>query len=309
MNENENKLLKCLEESLEAVKLNDIAKMEELKSELTSLFDSVINESNNSKHILDNSSCFGVIHKIFEHNAPYLFNSNNGRRIIGKYIKTIKNDEILKEEFSFYSQIMSCQDKATRMSIIDDALNVKKNFPKDKILESNKKLFDIIKVNNLATNIEISDDVLNVLKSIGTLYETKKNMRNLSKIAESKSIICDYENRVSNKMESVLNIDDVVLESLESFNDKYKKELNEGEKNIISVICNTNNINEKKSLFNDSKEELVNEISRIINEEETSDEIKEKLTILKEKVSSKEFNEKTLVTDMIELYDISNILE
>lgn len=309
MEKNTIKLLNCLEESLNAVKNKDAKKIVELKSELNTLIDIMINENESHSNILDEYPCFGVIHKVFEHNAPVLFKTNNGKKIIRRYINTIKNDNVLKEEFSFYEQIMSSNDKNVKSNIIDDALSIKNNFNKDKIDESNKKLIDLIKENCLDTNINIDKNLLNVLTSIDNLYKTKKSIKNLSKIAESKKNICDYEGSINKQVNKSLNIDDVVSESIDSFNEKYKDELNENEKNVISIICNANSLNEKEELFNECKNDLINEISSIIDENTTTNDIKEKLKILKEKVSLKSFNEKTLVNDMIEFYDISDILE
>lgn len=309
MEKNTIKLLNCLEESLNAVKNKDTKKIVELKSELNSLIDIMVNENESHSNILDEYPCFGVIHKVFEHNAPVLFKTNNGKKIIRRYINTIKNDNVLKEEFSFYEQIMSSNDKNVKSNIIDDALSIKNNFNKDKIEESNKKLIDLIKENCLDTNINIDKNLLNALTSIDNLYKTKKSIKNLSKIAESKKNICDYEGSINKQVNKSLNIDDVVSESIDSFNEKYKDELNENEKNVISIICNANSLNEKEELFNECKNDLINEISSIIDENSTTNDIKEKLKILKEKVSLKNFNEKTLVNDMIEFYDISDILE
>lgn len=310
MKENTNKLLKRLEESLNMIRDKNYESLSEIKDEINDLFDLAINENKVNEKILDNCSCFGIIHKVFEHNAPNLFKSNNGKKIIGKYIKTIKDDDILKEEFSFYSQIMSCPDKGAKMSVIDDALSIKKNYPKSKISESNEKLFNIIKENELDTNVEIDDNLIKVLKSIETLYETKKTIKNLGKIAESKYVVCSYDTKVAGKEENEnINIDDIVSESISSLNKKYESQLSEDEKSIIKTICSSDNLSEKEELFNECKNNIIDSISKIINEGTVSDEVNKKLKILKEKVEIKEFNEKTLMNDMIELYDISNILE
>lgn len=309
MNKNISNILDCLNESSTAIKNNDISKLVLLKDKFDKLFNVFINENKEDTKTLSENTCFGVIHKIFEHNAPILFKTKNGKKIIKEYIKTIKNDKILKEEFSFYSQLLSCNNKEIKSTIIDEALKMKSDFNKNKIFESNNKLIKLINENKLNLDVEITDDLLNVLNSISCLYETKKNIHNLSKIVESKQTICNYENNdLTNNKDNNININEL-SESLLNINNKLNQELTESEKDVIKTICNSTNDNEKKELFNECQNNLIENIDLLMKESSINDDVKSKLIVLKEKISNKTFNSETMLNDMIEFFDISNILE
>ena len=248
---------------------------------------------------------FGIIYKVFEENAKDLIKENKNTKPIGKFIKTIKSNKILSEQFKIYDTLCNNTINIDAEDYINEAISIFPTFNRKEVIENNEKLISIIKENKLDELIDIDDETLSLYESIEYLLLNKKTLSNIEDYKNNKDVI---KESLIKRFNSVTEENNSITESdykSDVFNviSKYSKELNSDELQLMEEICNS----DKCEVFNKYKKETIKYITEQIS---NSSNVEDKIdwNNLLTKVNLKEFNEKTILEDVFSFIKINNII-
>jgi hypothetical protein len=234
-------------------------------------------------------------------------NSSKEKVAFKKYIKTIKESEVLKTQFDVYYNIENKieLDKFKANEYVNECISLLDKFTKKEIKETNEKLAEPIINESLSYGDELK---LKLYENINTLILTKKTPKNIDVIVEAKNEIVDYilNNKKEESIDGGYGLPNSVLSEIavDKFNEEYA-ELTESEKEFISVMVGSNS-GEKEILYKKSIKECLDLINKRLSE--SSGNIKEKLLATKETLLEKEYNEETFSSDVSKVLELKNTL-
>jgi hypothetical protein len=227
----------------------------------------------------------------------------NAKKLFKKYIKTIKESEILRTQFLIYSNIENKigDDSLSVFSFVSENLRLLEKYNQKDILKENSKLASML--NDFKHDVNEKYDLLNLHESITKLTFINKTPQNIEKVMTEVKNITDYI--LANKPKEVNESFDLPLSMLsklmvEKYNDKYSS-LSEADKEVIKVLINPD-VDAKKELYQKEVNECVKIIDKLLSEE--SGEAKEKLL----KVKAKLLEEQEIDSDKF-LDKISKLME
>jgi hypothetical protein len=222
------------------------------------------------------------------------------------YVKSLKENEILKTQFLVYTNIEQKVEKDINKAnmFVKENIDLFSKYDKKEIFEANSKL-----VQNLLFEKDVLDDKKELYESISTLIFTSKSPENIDVIVEATSKIIDY---IINNKEKVISesieLPNSMLTTImvEKYNQKYST-LDESEKQILKVLIESTD-EQKKEVYG----KVVRECIDLINEKlEGSDlETKDKLLRVKDRLlnDKQEINE-DFIKNISKIIDLKNTLK
>ena len=114
---------------------------------------------------------------------------DENKSVFKKYIKTIKSDEILKEQFLIFNNIENKveTDRAKATEYVKESIALLSKYPKQSIIESNAKLF-----NDIVWEFDADYDKKDLHEAITTLVFTDRKANTLDAILEATDKVVDY---------------------------------------------------------------------------------------------------------------------
>lgn len=230
---------------------------------------------------------------------------DENKTLFKNYLKKIKNDEILIEQFLIYNNIENKieKDRFKATEYVKESIALLSKYPKQYIIESNAKL-----IANIAFEFDVDYDKKDLHEAIATLVFTDKKASTLDTILEATDKIVDYiMNNEAKVVTEALEIPNSMLLSLsvENFNDEYKN-LSESEKAIVSVMIESTP-EEKEKLFKETSNECLSLINNRL--EESDNNSKEKLLSVKERLLNQEYNKDNFIKDITKLIELKETLK
>jgi hypothetical protein len=231
--------------------------------------------------------------------------ADDKKSVFKNYVKTINNDEILKEQFLIYTNIENKieSDRFKATEYVKESISLLSKYDRKKILESNLKLF-----NEISYELDTNYDKDKLHEAITTLIFTDKKANTLDTIMEATDVVVNYI--INNKPKVVnedLNVPNSLLLSLsvDKFNEEYSN-IDESEKKLLQVILN-DDATEKESLYKDYINECIICIDdKLVNESDF--DIKNKLLNVKDKLLKFNFNNDTFNDDISKILNLKNSL-
>ncbi len=234
---------------------------------------------------------FGKLKNTFnELLAEGLFKNNSeSKSIFKKYIKAIKENEIIKTQFLVISnienKIESSREKATEF--VKENIALFSKFDNKSILEANQKLSKFIGLNE-----DVDYKHKDLHENITKLIFTKRTPKTVDTIVEATSAIVDYivDNREKVITEAIGLPNSMFMNLLvEKYNEKYSN-LSESEKEILKSLIDSTDETKKEVYMKTLREciDLVNE-----NLKDSDAQTKEKLLNVKDRLlnDTSEINE------------------
>jgi hypothetical protein len=243
---------------------------------------------------------FYKLNNKFNENLISLYEDDKRKGIIGKYMKLIKEDKILRDQYNMFSQLEEgvdafiIEDKSFAKEYLDGILKPFEKYSKKEINESNEKLFNFLKKNNLINdeNIINEDKLSSLIEFI--LYEG--NQKNTGECI-LKKLSAINELKTKSEKEQIIE-QKSIEEKIEDFNNKYSGTLTSEEMNIVkSLMTHTNN--DKPEVLKEYQKNVLNKLNVIIKET-TDIELKDKYLQLKEQVL---FDDET-----VQLFEINKLI-
>lgn len=227
-----------------------------------------------------------------------------GKKLFSKFLKTIKENETLKNQYLIYSNLQNTKfdDKTEAIDFVKENISLLKGLNEEHINKGNEFFLKILKGN------EIVKENQEFYNKITYLVNTKKTPSNIKKINETINFI------VNPMLEKEVTTEEVVTESVDlppsvltklavnKFNSRYSN-ISESEKEIIKTVLNGSN-GDKEEIFNKLKRECIDAIDNKLNESSDLD-LKGKLLKVKDKLLNTNFSLENFKTDIGKIYDLN----
>jgi hypothetical protein len=298
-------------------KINTFKTREELeiyRNEINEAIDKRI-EFINLCNIADDASkqSFGYIKEAFENISPILFKTSEGKKIIKKYTKIIKETGNLQRMHTLYENIRKMNKESDIDFFISKLTN--ENWGVTKSIEEDTQKMGrilaegILMVGESAKNLlpNTNNTLDNAIKYIS---ENKLTVKNIAEYSDAMKIIRENvnSNEYKKNVFETTNLDSYVNNLLENFNKKFDNELTEEEKIAIKEI---NNSSDKEGVFNRYKGECITKLTEAMeNCKNISDDTSfKRINTVLEKVKNKNFVIENINTDICGFMDLTKLFK
>ena len=273
---------------------------------------------------MKNIRSFNKMHAFFTSKIGKLYETEEGKSIIGNYIKLIKENKILRKQYDLYTQLeegvpnIIKENKENSLEYVNEILNSFNGITKKQLKESNNKLFWFLMDNNIITETENpwgklkeEEDILTEGKKTQNwtftktspvfkyadylLYEGKKD---LSLFIENKQ---NFVNSLNIK-QAHLDEQKTPEERIKEFNDKYQGKLTVEEMNLVKGLIRSD---KPKSVLVEYQKSITNSINELIKTTEDV-ELKSKYLQLKEQVLFEDYSN---VEKAMKLFEIRQLID
>jgi len=300
--------------NIEPIKnMSDIDSLIQLKEDINSSIDKRIEELNllNEANKLSEKP-FGYLKECFETMAPDLFKFNDGKKIINKYSKTIKENKNLKQLHTVYESVRNISKDSDLNFFFDKFTSQDWNIANTTLKEDVKKLGMIVAEAFLTLNKPVLPEENPSLDyAIEYVIENKVSGKNLPKYSAALKIVKEHVNKNEISLKESLgkkeNIDDKIINMVNEFNEKFN-DLEDDEKAIINEIVNSSTPENVFQQYKDNCKAKISEKRNYFEKENDTDSVKRIDTII-EQISKKEYSKDTLIEDICNMIEISNIFE
>lgn len=206
--------------------------------------------------------------------------NNDKKGLFKNYVKTVKETEVLKNQFLVYdlieNKVESDQSKATLF--VEECLNILSKYNEKDILNANKKL-----VENILFEKDSDYDRKELHENLSTLIFTPKTPKNVDAIVEAKLNVVNYiVNNKTKESDNGYGLPNSVVSKImvEKYNEKYSQ-LDESEKNVLKALIDSDDEKKKEVYVN-----AITECLTLINDKLKESDIntKEKLLMVKERL-------------------------
>lgn len=300
-----------------SLRVEEINNLELVRNEFNRLVNEQI-ETHRYNDVLENINTLGLgkIRNLYENISDTMLESDNGVKVMRKYVKTIKENKDLKKVFSFYNFIDNLDvDSDSRWTYITEGLKYLDGIDKRNYKKGVKELGNIVtegvKISNISRNIieECINNTNNVYESVDFLVLEKPTLKNINEQVNAKNNILSFldnktivvkESCESNKTNKELINE--INEEMSEINESWMKEL------IEDITLNNLSNNGDKVLFENYKNDCLMIIENIVNSDNDVED-KSKMYSLKEKLGSKEYNTETFNNDIINLAELKSTLK
>lgn len=300
-----------------SLRVEEINNLELVRNEFNRLVNEQI-ETHKYNDVLENINTLGLgkIRNLYESISDTMLESDNGVKVMRKYVKTIKENKDLKKVFSFYNFIDNLDaDSDSRWTYITEGLKYLDGIDKRNYKKGVKELGNIVsegvKISNISRNIieECINNTNNVYESVDFLVLEKPTLKNINEQVNAKNNILSFldnktivvkESCESNKTNKELINE--INEEMSEINESWMKEL------IEDITLNNLSNNGDKVLFENYKNDCLMIIENIVNSDNDVED-KSKMYSLKEKLGNKEYNAETFNNDIINLAELKSTLK
>lgn len=253
---------------------------------------------------MENMKNFGKIKNAFNNILVegLLKKDDTKKELFKKYVKTVKENEILKTQFLVYSNIETKYEPNVHIAtdFVKENIELFSKFDKKSISDANLNLAEPILFEQ--SDSKYVDEKLH--DAISTLISTKKTPTNIDSILESQHYVVNYimNNKVAENIEKVELPNSMISTILvDRYNEKYNS-LDENDRKVLKVI-NDSNDDQRKEVYSNTLRECIDLID--IKLKDADLESKDKLLRVKDKLlnDKKEINEEFIsnISKLIEL--------
>ncbi len=232
----------------------------------------------------------------------------NKKKLFKEYVKTIRENKILKAQFLIYNNIEekveTNEHKATEF--VKANIEALRKYTNKEISEANKLLAKPLLLEQELPN---GDDNLGQLhEDITTLIFTDKNPSTVDLVVESLTGIVDYikENEIKESSDANVLPNSVLSNiAVDKFNDRYS-ELNEDEKSVLKTILESDD-NGKEEIYNTLSRECVDLVDKNLTESDI--EAKEKLLAVKDRLLRQKYASDSFISNISKLIELKSNLK
>ena len=299
-------------------KINTMKSLEELdayQNELNEMFDTrrrVLNLVSEAREMGGKS--FGYLKESFENMSPKLFKSNEGKAVMNKYTKTIKENKSLSSLHKLYENIRKAHSGIDVDYFVGTLCETNWNVKEKELSNGMGKLAGIVAEGYIVVGegagkyLGTENDRLD--GAIEFIAENKVDQKNIVKYSEAVKVIREAVEKNGNiadsfKKETDLNktIEDLVSKYGK---DKYSEE--EEKDSLTNQIARSGN---EETVFVNKKTDCLKSLGEAIKKYEDGGHEEELNTLKKihEQVSAKSYNPETIGPDICNFVEMSKLFE
>lgn len=257
---------------------------------------------------------FGFIKESFEALSPILFKSSEGKKLMNKYTKMIKENKNLSSLHTINENIRKAGSETDIDFFVNSLMVVEWGVNPSTLKEDTKKLGRVLSEAYLLVGEEakslIPNENVSLSNAVNFIAESKKGTKNISEYSDAARIIKEHiksKDAKKNVFESV-DLDTLAKKLVEDFNVKYGDKLTIEEANALREISSSE---DRESVFNKYKEVCKSKITEAKkNFESKGDKASsDRLGVVLEQIASKSYVLDTVGADICSLIELSNIFE
>ena len=262
-----------------------------------------------------NSLSFACLNEIFKNTVDKLYETKEGKRLIKKYVKTIKESNDLKKVYSIYNIVNSPNKINDGTLFIKESISLIKEIDKKNYGDSLSSISDIVKECAVSANLD-TEAIENIKdKYHGSISESldyvlfnKMGMNNIVEYTNGLSRITNFINE-NKKHENDLMVEGKsICELIGDFDKLFTNDIEIWESTAIKDISLAElSGKDKKGVFEEYKSECLSIIEENLNEKDV--ENSSRFQGMKEKLLKKEFNSDTIVEDILMLSELKHVLK
>ena len=289
-----------------------IGDFQRLKESLNDVIDKMkLEECINSFDALS----FACLNEIFKNTVDKLYETKEGKRLIKKYVKTIKESNDLKKVYSIYNIVNSPNKIDDGTLFIKESMSLIKEIDKKNYNDSLSSISDIVKECVVSTNLDI--ETIEKLKSkyYGSINESldyvlfnKMGINNVVEYTNDLSRITNFINENKKHKNDLMVEGKSICELIGDFDKLFTNDIEIWESTAIKDISLAElSGKDKKDVFEEYKSECLSIIEENLNEKDV--ENSSRFQGMKEKLMKKEFNSDTIVEDILMLSELKHVLK
>lgn len=257
---------------------------------------------------------FGFIKESFEALSPILFKSSEGKKLMNKYTKMIKENKNLSSLHTINENIRKAGSETDIDFFVNSLMVVEWGVNPSTLKEDTKKLGRVLSEAYLLVGEEakslIPNENVSLSNAVNFIAESKKGTKNISEYSDAARIIKEHiksKDAKKNVFESI-DLDTLAKRLVEDFNVKYSDKLTIEEANALREISSSK---DRESVFNKYKEVCKSKITEAKkNFESKGDKASsDRLGVVLEQIASKSYVLDTVGADICSLIELSNIFE
>lgn len=294
----------------------NIGDFQRLKESLNDVIDKRITKMKLEECINSfNSLSFACLNEIFKNTVDKLYETKEGKRLIKKYVKTIKESNDLKKVYSIYNIVNSPNKINDGTLFIKETISLIKEIDKKNYGDSLSSISDIVKECAVSANLD-TEAIENIKdKYHGSISESldyvlfnKMDMNNIVEYTNGLSRITNFINE-NKKHENDLMVEGKsICELIGEFDKLFTNDIEIWESTAIKDISLAElSGKDKKGVFEEYKTECLSIIEENLNEKDV--ENSSRFQGMKEKLMKKEFNSDTIVEDILMLSELKHVLK
>lgn len=237
---------------------------------------------------------FGVIYNIINENTKTAMTEKRGMRELGKVLKHIKNNKLLREQFDIYSSLEKTRVKNDTEHFVDEAVSILPSYKKKELVKENDELIKLMRQYKFNENVTISDEKRKLYEAIEGILVIKKNIANIDLFKTHRDTILEYVEKNNKIVEET-----VEAKPKSSFNEN----ITEDEQKLLQEL----NEGKGEEVFNRYKSETIQLISEQLS---LSDNLNDKIdwNNMMTRTMIKQYNPSKLLEDICDFIKVQNII-
>lgn len=257
---------------------------------------------------------FNYIKESFEALSPMLFKTTEGKKLINKYTKLIRESKNLSSLHTINENIRKAGKDTDVDYFVSTLTSVNWNVNPDTVKEDTNKLGRILAEAYLLIGKEAKDmlpsENLTLSNAISFIAESNKNSKNISNFSDASKIIKEHikTNGENKNMFESKNLDELAKNLINEFNAKYSNEFSDEEISVLKEVSCSNN---REDVFIKYKTNCINKIIEAKHNFESKGDktSSERLNTILEQVSNKYFALESVGSDICSLIQLTKIFE
>lgn len=298
----------------------DLTKKEnlfKLKKELNNVIENRINEAIITELIKSvDDMPFATCKSLFESVTDRLYDTANGKKLIAKYVKMLKEDKAASTMYLLCDLFHKPEYTTNPTMLVNEAMAIcrSKNFKQSDMAKSKAKFGDIVKSaikESKMTAVEINNvvdknKVLN--ESIDYIFENGDNLKDINQTVTAKEILINYLNENTEDKSSTIKSEKSVKELYSELQESLNIQMEPWEKSVlnsVSVNCLVGGY--ENMLFEEYKNKCIESINALV-ENENGVEEKSRLTTMRAQLEAKQYSKDTIIEDLLNLSKLNYTL-
>ena len=299
-------------------KINDIKSLEELdayQNKLNEMFDTrrrVLNLVSEAKEM--GNKTFGYLKESFENMSPKLFKSNEGKAVMNKYTKAIKENKSLSALHKLYENIRKAHSGIDIDYFVGTLCETNWNVKEKELNEGMDKLAGIVAEGYIVVGegagkyLGTENDRLD--GAIEFIAENKVGQKNIVKYSEAVAVIREAVEKNGNIADSFKKETDLD-QTIEDLVSKYSKDEYSEEEEKDALTNQIARSGDEETIFVNKKTDCLKSLDEAIKKYEDGQHEDELNTLKKihEQVSAKSYNPETIGPDICNFVEMSKLFE
>ena len=262
-----------------------------------------------------NSLSFACLNDIFKNTVDKLYETREGKRLIKKYVKTIKESNDLKKVYSIYNIVNSPNKINDGTLFIKESISLIEEIDKKNYSDSLSSISDIVKECAVLANLDneeiekIKDKYHgSISESLDYVLFNKMDMNNIVEYTNGLSRITNFINENKKHENDLMAEGKSICKLIDEFDKLFTNDIEIWESTAIKDISLAElSGKDKKGVFEEYKTECLSIIEENLNEKDV--ENSSRFQGMKEKLMKKEFNSDTIVEDILMLSELKHVLK